>query len=126
MMAYLDPLLRKLGYGPEWLEYGLIDEALLRKQSDQYDSSDDKNTEHYRYAAFRDFLSKSAALDAMLIDRYIHLAQLDEDPTMAQSALILLAEHPHLTEAQLDYLSKHPAFAAPVVQRRIERIRLLR
>ena len=55
-MDYLEPMLAKLGYSPTWLEYGLIDEALLHDQSKEYDTSDDKHAEHYRYAAFRAFL----------------------------------------------------------------------
>jgi len=113
-------MLAKLGYSSTWLEYGLLDEGLLREQCKQYDISDDKNAEHYRYASFRAFLMKSAALDDTLLDGYIHLAQLDDDKTMAQAALILLVGWPHLSDSQLDRLSKHPAFASPVSQRRIE------
>ncbi len=122
----LTKVLAKLGYSPLWLEYGLINEYALQKQSQQYDTSSDKNDEHYRYAAFRDFLAKRADLADTLLDKYIQLAQLDRDRTMAQSALILLIEWPHLTIFQLDYLRKHPAFTAPVVKRRIERTQLLR
>ncbi len=125
-MHYLEPILTKLGYNHAWLEYGLIDENLLQKQSQQYDTSDDKNREHYRYAAFRAFLGKRIALDDTLMDRYVHLAQLDEDHEMAQSALILLIEWPYITDSQLDGLSRHPAFAEPVVKRRMKRTRLLR
>ncbi|MDQ3706356.1 MAG: hypothetical protein M3437_14300 [Chloroflexota bacterium] len=125
-MDELEPLLTKLGYSPMWLEYGLIDEELLRQQSNQFDASHDKHTEHYRYKAFQSFLDRRAILDDVSLDMYIHLAQLDEDPTMRQSALILLVRYPHLTETQLARLGKHPAFASLVVQRSIRRIRALR
>ena len=126
MTDYQKSLLKKLGYDPTWLEYGLIDEDLLRLQSKQYDISADKNIEHYRYAAFRAFLEKNTVLDDTLLDIYVRLAQLDEDPVMAQSALILLIGWPHLTDSQLDRLSKHPAFVSPTTQRHIERTGLLR
>jgi hypothetical protein len=125
-MNELEPLLTKLGYSPMWLEYGLIDEELLREQSNQFDTSHDKHTEHYRYKAFQAFLSQRSTLDDVMLDTYIHLAQLDEDPTMRESALILLVRHPHLTETQLARLGKHPAFASLVVQGSIQRIRALR
>jgi hypothetical protein len=126
MMDYLEPVLAKLGYSPGWLEYGFIDEDMLREQSKQYDISTDKHTEHYRYAAFRAVLRKRVALDDMFLEKYIHLAQLDEDQSMAQAALMLLIGWPHLSDLQLERLSAHPAFALPVLQRQIERIRLLR
>src|SRR5438067_2402948 len=107
MTDNLEPMLTKLGYSPLWLDYGLLDEDLLRKQSKQYDTSDDKNAEHYRYVAFRAVLTKNATLDDELLDKYIRLAQLDRDSSMAQAALILLVVQPSLTEEQLDRLSKH-------------------
>lgn len=125
-MDYLEPMLAKLGYSRAWIEYGVLDQGFLEEQSKQYDISADKNSEHYRFAAFRAFLMTKVALSDALIDRYIRLAQLDEDQVMAQAALLVLVEWPALSDSQLDLLSKHSAFTSPISQHHIERVRLLR
>jgi len=120
-------MLTKLGFDARWLEYGLLDEQFLRELSERFDTSDDKNIEHYRYAAFYAVLMNSDALDDTLLDRYIHLAQLDEDLGMARSALIELISWRRLSDNQFEHLSKHPAFADPYIQRIVEKkVRLLR
>lgn len=125
-MSRLEPELAKLGYSPLWIEYDLLDDDFLLEQCKRYATSYDKNTEHYRWAAFHAILAKNNVLDDTLIARYVQLAQIDEDQGMAESALLSLLRQPGLTDAQVERLSKHPAYTSPVAQRLIERIRLLR
>src|SRR5690349_9543365 len=119
-------ILTKLGYSPAWLQLGLVDSDFIREQARQIDSSDDKNTEHYRYAAFRSVLTKGAVLDTILIENYIRMAQIDTDRAMARSALLMLLQCPSLTDAQLEHLANEDVFAWPNAQRIAERERLLR
>ena len=50
------------GYTADWLRLGIVTEANLRKQFTEFERSEDKNTEHYRCGAFRDFLSRHEAI----------------------------------------------------------------
>jgi hypothetical protein len=117
--------LTKLRYDFKWLEYGFVDQPFLDEQVQQYESGSDDNIEHYRYAAFRKLLEASA-IDDLTLDRYVELAELDEDQTMAQAALGLLARHKGLTEHQLSRMKMHRAFAATELQEIIEQTQLLR
>jgi len=47
----------------------------------------DESTEHCRYAAFKALLESHPNVHDSTIDRFINLAELDEDQTMAQAAL---------------------------------------
>src|SRR2546430_10460650 len=119
-------LLSKLQYDPKWLEYGCVDQSLLTQQSTRYDTGDDRNTEHYRYAAFGRILERTSTIDDLTIDRYVELAKLDKDQVMAEAALGLLVSFPGLAEEQLVRMKAHPAFATPVLQSIINRTQLLR
>ena len=115
-----------LGYHPKWLEYGMVDAAFLQRQRADFTTSDDQNTEHYRYGAFRAVLRGHDVLPDHVIGHYIELAELEADPSMAGSALADLIHWRGLTEQQREQLSVHPAFAAPFLQKGIIRSRLLR
>src|SRR2546430_2597682 len=69
---------------------------------------------------------EAPAIDDLTIDRYVELAGLDEDQTMAESALALLVRHNGLTDNQLSRVKMHRAFAAIELQRIIEETQLLR
>lgn len=53
----MDELL-KLGFTNLWIETGLLTEQQFDKLLEEFDKSDDKNTEHYRYGTFRKYLTK--------------------------------------------------------------------
>lgn len=125
-MNQIEHALHKLQYDPLWLEYGLLDKATLLQQSAQFDASDDKNTEHYRYAAFRAFLGSYSSLTSELLDKYVHLAQIDPDQGMGQAVLSALVGWPYLTDTQLDRLDMHLSPSSPALRRGMERARLLR
>lgn len=116
----------KLNFNPKWLEYGAMSKQFLSDLVARYEQSKDKNTEHYRYAAFRQLLTPERVLDDEMVDRYIELAELDEDQNMAQAALGELIRWEGLTDAQLERLSTHRAFAAETLQKIIKRKQLLR
>jgi hypothetical protein len=61
-----------------------------------------------------------------MLNRFIELALLDEDQTMAQSALAELVRHTNLTEQQLNHLTNHPAFASQSLQSIIDQTKLSR
>jgi hypothetical protein len=104
----LDPeMLQPLQYPEAWLEYGLLDEALVCIQLDAYRRGDDRCTEHYRGAAFRALLARRT-FDDLLVQRYLTLAMRDPDPGMARAAVFELMEHLGLTEGQLEEVARCP------------------
>lgn len=99
--------LRLFGYPREWLEFGLLDEEIFRAQIEAYRGGEDRNTEHYRFAAFRALLER-AAFDDQLVERYLTLAERDPDPGMARAAVFEIMEHPGLTSEQLERVGRSP------------------
>ena len=75
-------MLQVLHYHPKWVEYGFIDQQSLIEQVLQYRNGVDEHTEHYRYASFCKLLDRSS-VDDVLLHRFIELALLDEDQTLA-------------------------------------------
>jgi hypothetical protein len=113
--------LAELGYDPKWWQYGFVDEPFLVSQLARYRSGEDPHGEHHRYAAFMRILTARAVVDDVTLSRYIELAELDRDRTMAEAALIRLIAWPGLTDEQRAGLRGQPAFAAPAVQRALSR-----
>jgi hypothetical protein len=103
--------LELLGYSSKWVEYGFLTEELLRDQVQRFHTSDDQNTEHYRYAAFRQ-IDRRAAFCDLEFEQYIELAASDPDPGMGTSALIDLLQHPGITREQWEALLAHPLVQA--------------
>ncbi len=122
----MEAILTKLHYDTKWLTYGFVDQSFLRNQSERYDSGIDTNTEHYRYIAFCRLLDEQTSVDDLTMDRYIELAEIDDDKAMAFAALVRLIRYPGLTRQQLDRLKCLPPFAQEDLQRTIEEAQLLR
>ena len=120
-MAPTPGALDRLGYAVEWLEWGLLDDGLVQSQLATLERDGEHGTEHFRYAAFSALLRRKAIED-LLVDRYLRLAELDPDPGMARSAVFDLMEHAGLTDDQLARVAKSPLCNPRV----LERTRLLR
>ncbi|MGI8854248.1 MAG: hypothetical protein ACR2JW_00725 [Thermomicrobiales bacterium] len=113
--------LAQLRYLRQWLSFGLLDEAGLLRQIERQRDLNDPYPEHRRYESFLSILSDHSELDATTIDRYIELAELDEDRQMAISAVIQLVQWPNLPVDQVERLGLHPYCAEPVIQNAIRR-----
>jgi hypothetical protein len=124
-MQELEESLRLLGYDQRWLTYGFLTPDVLTRQCAERDSSGDENAEHYRYATFRSFLGGRSSISESDVSRYIELAKLDPDQTMAQSALAELLACPGLSADQFERLSAHRDFEADSLQRIAHRRRLI-
>jgi len=120
-----DDSVRLLHYPGKWFEFGLLDDQFLQEQVDRLRENADSHAEHYRYGAFRRMLVGDK-LDDEAVHRYIELAGLDEDRSMAESALVDLLNWSGLTSEQLAWLSDHPSLRSPVYQRIAVRQRNLR
>lgn len=126
--APTEQIARELGYTSEWLAWGVVDEAYLRAQYDLYTRDDDKNQEHYRCAAFRDFLCRQLHVTDDLIDKVFRLT--DDGPDRCDlrrnriCELLLsgcLSDEQHFALAQ-----RHPEVHEPPLQKVYQRESLLR
>ena len=124
-MPDLEQSLLSLGYDQRWLTYGFLSPEDLTRQSAECASTGDQNTEHYRYAAFRSFLAGRLAISESDVSRYIELAKLDPDQTMAHAALADLLAWPGLSADKFEELSTHRDFEADSLQRVAQRRRLI-
>lgn len=125
-MPHLKTIFAELHYDSRWLDCGFLSDEFWQNQYSQYQTSDDKNTEHYRYEAFQAFLSHHNMLDEVTLDHYIQLASADPDRTMGNAALALLLHWPGLTDAQLQHLRDNPAYNTPLLRKLQQKILLLR
>ncbi|MDQ8205805.1 hypothetical protein [Pelagicoccus sp. SDUM812003] len=113
---------QKLGYTKSWVSLGVVDEAYLLKQWKVFSESDDKNEEHYRCGAFRDFLTKKDAFTDEEIDQFLELS--DDGPDgcdLSANRAIELIEHGNLTDDQFSRLATHPAYQANPAKKRYVR-----
>lgn len=124
IMQDTEPSLKLLGYDRRWLTYGFLSLEELARQHETFESSDDQNTEHYRYAAFRRILDTSLSLANGELAQYIELAELDPDRTMAEAALANLLTWPGLSQEQFEHVAMHHAFQSDWHQRLVRRRRL--
>ena len=100
----LEDRLAKLGYTQLWLDYGVLTMEYFLAQEQELEHSDDKWTEHYRYRAFKDYLSSKSQLSDIEFDNYLKLTLHDEDPVMAGSVAVGLFRMTDLTELQFQKL----------------------
>jgi hypothetical protein len=124
-MRDITDILAVLHYDSKWFEYGFIDQHTLLEQFARFESGVDDLPEHHRYLSFSRLLDEGV-IDDLVIQRFIELALLDEDKTMAQAALGQLVRHGGLTPHQFSDLKTHPAFASRELQNIIEQTELLR
>ncbi len=102
----LEKAIKKLGYTNKWLDFGIITEDYLLKQYDKINNSADNNPEHYRSAAFTDYLESKNRLTDQEID---NIFQLKEEGSEAFSLhtcrIIELIYSNLLSDSQLQSIS---------------------
>lgn len=92
--------LKKLKYSKEWLEYEFISKEELNNQNLALENGEDKNTEHFRYKSFSDWVNNNNQFTDAQIQQFIHLIELDEDQTMAGAVVADLFTSLKLSEKQ--------------------------
>lgn len=102
----IDEMLKQLNYHSNWLDFGFLTPELLSLQFENFHQGDDKNTEHFRYGCFLNFIKKHQEFSDLQIEQFIILAQQDDDNLMAGSALKTLFECGKLTSKQYESVKK--------------------
>lgn len=83
----LQTKLSKLGYTNLWIDFCILTEEHLNKQLEFFNNSDDKNTEHYRYATFMQYLTSKGSLTDTELDNYLKLVCSAKDSIMTGSVI---------------------------------------
>jgi hypothetical protein len=92
---------RLLGFTPAWFALGVVDEGVLARQRAEWDKGDDRNTEHYRYRAFREFLAARRPLAPELAASLYELGATDPDRSMGESTMAEIVRLPECPPAVL-------------------------
>ena len=99
---YLLSSIAPLGFHEEWFTLGVITEAQYGKIIAEYEASDDKNAEHYRYAALRNYIKANHPLSTEKVRRLYYLAEGDPDLSMSGAVMIELVCLPECPDDILD------------------------
>lgn len=92
-----------LDYSVQWIEYSILSINFLEEQLEVFRNGEDKNTEHYRYATFRKYLSEKTTFINRDLENYVTLCQNDKNAMMAGSAMIDVLFKIDLSDEQFDY-----------------------
>lgn len=93
-----------LGYDENWLTYGLLDPEWLRIQIEEFETSDDQNTEHYRYATLIRWINSKQSFTNEELDRFLEVCLNDSDSLMAGSAAKEIYLNPYISDTQARYI----------------------
>ncbi|AMV23989.1 hypothetical protein VT84_06310 [Gemmata sp. SH-PL17] len=80
-MALPDPM-SLLGFTDRWLALGVVTRERVEALGREFESSSDKNPEHYRYAAFRDYLAAHRPLQPAVAEALYLLGEAGPDRGM--------------------------------------------
>lgn len=113
---------RLLGFSEQWLRLGLLTEDELRALGQEYDVSDDKSTEHYRYRVFVKFLASHRPLSPQVAAALYELGRDDPHPPMGGA---MMHDIVNLAECPAEVLEKASASGENHLVRAVRRRRLL-
>lgn len=116
-----------LHFHPKWFEHDWLPAAFFEQQIERFkhpQRDEDygwQHLEHHRYLAFKTILASYERLSNEQLEQYIELCQLDEDQSMASSALHNLLLWRGFAEGQYENLIEYLAFDEPHLQKTIWR-----
>lgn len=97
MIVNLREYQKQLQFSDRWLQLGLLTEDELRALGCEYEVSEDKSAEHYRYRVFCNYLASHRPLSPEMADALYELGKEDPDPGMGGAMMrhiVGLAECP--------------------------------
>ncbi len=83
-----------LGFSDQWFTLGVVTEESLLLSAAEYEASDDKSAEHYRYGAFRWHLSQHHPLTASDAEALYELGNADPDYSMGGAMMADIVDLP--------------------------------
>jgi hypothetical protein len=110
---------RQLGFTSAWFDLGIVDDAVLFKLKSRWDEGTDPHTEHYRYAAFREFLEGQRPLTPELASALFELGAADPEPGMGTAMMADIVHQPECPESLLQAaLASGREYVVRAVERR--------
>jgi hypothetical protein len=101
------------GFTTQWFSLGIVSEPLLAQIRARWDMGEDRNPEHYRYCAFKEFLAARRPLAPELVAALFELGATDPDQAMGGAMMadvVRLSECPaNVLNAALESGRKHLA-----------------
>lgn len=123
----LEQYLKTLSYTRLWLERGVLTAEMLALQiqfrNEQTNEEREENPEHFRLAAFRNFLEKRTFLSDDDLEHLILLATQDSERFMAGAALVEIFSAIQLTKAQFERLAEVLSGFGAWAERRVQKER---
>jgi hypothetical protein len=111
-----------LGFTDAWLDLGIVSDQQVERLGRLFDASDDKNPEHYRYRAFREYLATVNRLAETQAAALYELGRSDPDPLMGAAMMHDVVSRPDCPEAVREGAL---ASGAPHLVKLVCRIRLV-
>ena len=92
-----------LQFSDAWFTLGVISLDELSHYGAAYEANDDKNTEHYRYGAFLQFLKRvTRPIDPVFADALYELGASDPNHSMGASIMTHIVELPECPPSVLE------------------------
>ncbi len=88
-----------LGFTEQWFSLGILTENGLQNYGTTYETSADKNTEHYRYGAFRWYLKEHRPLSEAIAEALYELGASDPDSAMGEAIMADIVELPECPDS---------------------------
>lgn len=108
-MTSPESIAEHFGYTDDWLRLGVVTQADLRRQFAALEKSEDKNTEHYRCAAFRDYLNRIDGISDEMLHDLLALTDSGRDGCdLTVNRAFDLVHSDLLTDSQLHLLRERP------------------
>lgn len=89
-----DDIFNKLQFSKEWLDLGIITPEILAKLKEEFETSGDKSTEHYRWRAFTKFLKANPILPSETFFALYSFGENDPDELMGGAMMRNLIDRP--------------------------------
>jgi len=123
----IETALKRLGYTQDWLDLKIITEEFLLSQYQQICHSDDNNAEHYRHAAFVQFIDSQSSLTDNQIEKVLQLIDLGPDKyDLHNNRVIALIYSGLLNDHQFHQLSQYKQVLEDPIQKIYHRTKLIR
>lgn len=91
-------LLEKFSFDPTWLKLGVIDYNIILHILDEYNKSEDKNIEHYRWKAFLKFNEQNQNISPEHLLLIYNAVQNDSDVSLVASLTHILLDRKDVSE----------------------------
>lgn len=82
-----------LEFSQEWVDLGIITPAQLKQFEVEWTKGEDRNTEHYLWRAFLDFIKSKELLDEAIAGVLYKLGASDPDSTMGGAMMAHILRH---------------------------------